>query len=136
MGFIMIESTNFINDVIRLLLIPYFLGYVINFIHLFSGQQSRVNKNIQIGLNLLLLTLFIYMIITDAFDNTFSGFILMFIIVSIISLGIIGSFMLDPTNIPMRTSLVKRLKYFDYSFLIIIFFYIGLNLIDIITNLT
>lgn len=127
------ESINFtINAAIRLLLIPYFLGYIISFIHLFSGHHIRIHKNIQVGLNLLLLVLFIFMIITDAFENTFTGFILMFIILSVVTLGIIGSFMIDPRNIPTRTNLVKRIKYFDYSYLIITISYLGLIFIDII----
>jgi len=61
-----------------------------SFIYLLSGFHTSFNKRIQIVLNGLLLPFFIFMIMTDAFEDTFSGLVLMIIILFIVILGMIG----------------------------------------------
>ena len=114
---------------LQLILMPFFLGYPLALAHLYAGIQTETNKKILIVLNLLLIVFFIFMIATGAFSNNFAGFILMLIGLSVVGLGVVGSFLIEPTSIPLKSKRIqKAVKIFRIAF----FIYIGFELLSTI----
>jgi hypothetical protein len=112
---------------LQLILTPFFLGYPLVYAHLYSGIQPETNKKILIILNLLLIIFFIFMIATGAFSNNYAGVILMLIGIIVLGLGVVGSLIIEPNSISLKSeSIQKVVKVLRMSF----FIYIGFELLS------